>query len=136
MRPGHHVNRNLNGLENGFHSGNVRSETPAFALRNQLDSVGAPGGRIFDSDGEGLPDTVDNSYTQKLNGFTGSNPVSEFNPDSDGDCFDDNFEVNHRSEGFDPTTPDVKIPGPFIVLLVGVLLVAVGLGIALLVVVV
>ena len=47
--------------------------------------------RVVDSDGDGLPDETDNDFTWKTNNFF---------QDSDGDCFDDNFEVMHRDDGF------------------------------------
>ena len=64
-----------------------------------LSTIPQPTGRVFDSDGEGLADTVDNSYTDK---------TSPYNPDSDNDCFDDKFEADHESEGFDPAVPDPR----------------------------
>ncbi len=70
-----------------------------------MTSIPTPSGRVFDSDGDGLPDTVDNNFT------AGTSP---FNPDSDSDCFDDLFEVNHKTEGFNPTVPDPRgcLQGP------------------------
>ena len=64
-----------------------------------LSSIPTPAGRVFDSDGEGLADTVDNQYTSK---------TSPYDPDSDADCFDDKFEVDHESQGFDPAAQDLR----------------------------
>lgn len=46
-----------------------------------------------DSDGDGMPDTLDN---------TKSIGTNEFETDSDTDCFDDRFEYRHEDEGFSP----------------------------------
>lgn len=53
----------------------------------------APGdkNRAVDSDGEGLIDELDNDFTYR---------TSRFAADSDGDGFDDNFEVQRRDDGF------------------------------------
>jgi hypothetical protein len=64
-----------------------------------LSTIPTPTGRVFDSDGEGLPDSVDNPYTDH---------TTPFNPDSDNDGFDDLFEVNHATEGFNPAVPDLR----------------------------
>lgn len=58
----------------------------------------APGvtDRMVDTDGDGLIDELDQMYRYKTNNFFS---------DSDGDCFDDDFEVRHYDEGF---RPDVK----------------------------
>jgi hypothetical protein len=53
--------------------------------------------RKVDSDGDGLIDEFDNDFTWKSN---------QFFPDSDGDCFDDNFEALHKDDGFDPAVKD------------------------------
>ena len=47
--------------------------------------------REVDSDGDGVPDTVDNDYTLGTNRYL---------TDSDTDCFDDGFEQRHQDEGF------------------------------------
>ncbi len=61
----------------------------------------APGDedRLLDADGDGLIDDMDNDF------FAQTWKAQKFNADSDGDCFDDNFEVMHYDEGF---RPDVK----------------------------
>ena len=64
-----------------------------------MSSVPTPGGRVIDSDGDGLPDTIDNSFTLGTN---------TFDPDTDSDCFDDGFEVRHKGEGFSPIVPDPR----------------------------
>jgi hypothetical protein len=53
--------------------------------------------RELDTDGDGLIDERDNDFTYKTNNFI---------PDTDGDCFDDNFEALHRDDGFDPAQKD------------------------------
>jgi hypothetical protein len=68
-------------------------------ILQDLTSTPMNGQRAVDSDGDALDDTRDNSFT------VGTNP---YNPDSDGDCFDDNFEVLHSSEGFNPLVPDLR----------------------------
>jgi hypothetical protein len=47
--------------------------------------------RDVDSDGDGLPDDIDNDFTLKTNKFI---------TDSDGDGFDDKFERDRRDDGF------------------------------------
>ncbi len=64
-----------------------------------MGTIPSPSGRVFDSDGDGLPDSVDNKYTHQ---------TSPFVQDSDNDGFDDLFEVNHASEGFNPAVPDPR----------------------------
>ena len=64
-----------------------------------LSSVPTPTGRVFDSDGEGLPDALDNLYTDK---------TSPYDPDTDNDCFSDKFEADRVSEGFNPGVPDAR----------------------------
>ncbi len=68
-------------------SRNVMKNLVVEALR----SVPGEVHREVDSDGDGLPDTLDNSFTTKTNPFF---------PDSDGDCFDDRFESLRADEGF------------------------------------
>lgn len=61
--------------------------------------------RVVDSDGDGLPDTIDNSFTM-VNGLPqGTNP---FFADTDGDCFSDGFEAMHRDDGFRPDVKDLR----------------------------
>ena len=56
-------------------------------------------GRSVDSDGDGLPDDQDQPFVHGTN---------QFIADSDGDCFDDNFEVIHTDLGFDPAVKDIR----------------------------
>jgi hypothetical protein len=64
--------------------------------------VSAPGevDRVEDSDGDGLIDLQDNSF------FSPRWKAEKFNVDSDGDCFDDNFEVMRYDDGFRPNVRD------------------------------
>ena len=57
---------------------------------NQTDST-QKAGRVVDSDGDGLPDELDNGFTHATNPFL---------VDSNEDGFDDNFEVAHHGDGF------------------------------------
>ncbi len=73
----------------------------SFASRNviktlaveSLTSIPGESGREVDSDGDGLPDTTDNTFTQQTNAFIA---------DSDGDCLDDGFEARRVDQGFKP----------------------------------
>jgi len=56
-------------------------------------------GRVVDSDGDGLPDDQDQPFIHGTNQFVA---------DTDGDCFDDNFEVLHSDLGFDPAVKDIR----------------------------
>src|SRR5262249_13197151 len=64
-----------------------------------LRSVPEGNGRAVDSDGDGLPDDQDQPFVHGTN---------QFIADSDGDCFDDNFEVRHADLGFVPSVKDVR----------------------------
>ncbi|MGA9522332.1 MAG: VWA domain-containing protein [Myxococcaceae bacterium] len=54
-------------------------------------SVPGSDGPKVDSDGDGLPDEVDNTFTSGTNSYFA---------DTDGDCFDDRFETIRSGEGF------------------------------------
>lgn len=56
-------------------------------------AVPRPTGQAVDSDGDGLPDDVDNDFTSG---------TSKFDVDSDRDGFNDEFETLHAGEGFSP----------------------------------
>jgi hypothetical protein len=58
-----------------------------------LSSIPTPAGRIYDSDGDGLPDTNDNTFTIGTNSF---------NADTVADCVGDQFKYLHEDEGFNP----------------------------------
>jgi hypothetical protein len=62
-------------------------------------SVPTPGGRIYDSDGDGLPDTVDNSFTLG---------TSSFDPDTLHDCIGDDFAVVNKNDGFTTSCADSR----------------------------
>jgi hypothetical protein len=58
--------------------------------------------RVVDTDGDSLPDSVDNPIDPAGWG------TSRFDIDSDGDCFSDSEEVNRWNQGFRPTVPDSR----------------------------
>jgi len=64
-----------------------------------LRSVPNGTGRSLDSDGDGLSDDTDQLFVD------GTNPNLS---DTDGDCFDDNFEYIHRDLGFDGSKIDIR----------------------------
>jgi hypothetical protein len=66
-------------------------------LLQPLSSVPGPDRRLVDSDGDGLPDELDNTFTHGTNRFIA---------DTDDDCFDDHFEVRRLADGFSPTARD------------------------------
>ncbi len=65
-------------------------------LMQALSSEPGAVSREVDTDGDGLPDTLDNDFTHKTNRFMA---------DTDDDGFDDAFEVRRYDDGF---RPDVK----------------------------
>ncbi|MDC0713804.1 VWA domain-containing protein [Stigmatella sp. ncwal1] len=73
----------------------------SFASRNvlktlmvrSLSSIPGEAGRELDTDGDGLGDLVDNTFTLQTNAYV---------PDSDGDCLDDAFEARRQDQGFKP----------------------------------
>ncbi|MHB8417923.1 MAG: cell-cell cohesion protein MtsD [Myxococcales bacterium] len=64
-----------------------------------LTSVPTPSGRIFDSDGDGLPDTADNTFTLGTDAF---------DPDTLHDCIGDGYRVLHKDDGFTTTCADAR----------------------------
>ena len=62
-----------------------------------LSSEPGPVDRLVDSDGDALPDDIDNDFSFN---------TSRFDPDSDGDGFTDRFEVDRKSDGFRPDAKD------------------------------
>jgi hypothetical protein len=74
----------------------------SFASRNvlktlmvqALSSIPGEDSREVDTDGDGMPDTVDST-----NGVMATYPYLQ---DSDGDCLDDGFEQRRRDQGFKP----------------------------------
>ncbi|MBX7098841.1 MAG: VWA domain-containing protein [Myxococcaceae bacterium] len=102
-----------NGVYQEFNNGEIQNlglgalDYSSLASRNVMKtllvqagtSVPGPAERILDTDGDGLDDTLDNSFTSKTN---------RFYADSDGDCFDDEFEVRHFDDGFRPDQKDTR----------------------------
>ena len=71
-------------------SPNVMKSLVVQALRSEPNGLK----RVLDSDGDGLEDEQDNSFSLATN---------KFNIDTDNDCLDDNFEKLRRSNGFRPS---------------------------------
>jgi hypothetical protein len=89
-------NMGLGGLDyTSLASRNVVKSLIARSLRSDPNGSG----RVVDSDGDGLPDDQDQPFVHGTN---------QFIADSDGDCFDDNFEVIHSDLGFDPAAKDIR----------------------------
>lgn len=68
-------------------------------LVESLSSAPGQDARLVDSDGDGLEDDRDNDFTFKTN---------KFFADTDGDCFDDAFEVMRKDDGFRPEVKDTR----------------------------
>ena len=68
-------------------SPNVMKSIIVQALRSEPDGRK----RVLDSDGDGLPDETDNSFSLQTNKFA---------VDTDNDCLDDNFEDQRSDNGF------------------------------------
>ncbi len=99
-----------NGVYQEFVNGNIQSlglgalDYSSLASKNVMKQLlvksmtSAPGDddRLVDADGDGLIDDLDQPFKYNTNNFIA---------DTDGDCFDDDFEVRHYDEGF---RPDVK----------------------------
>jgi len=69
-------------------------------IARSLSSVAVSSDKMdLDTDGDGLPDSVETPFLLKTN---------KFDADSDGDCFPDAFEVMHADQGFDPTRKDPR----------------------------
>ena len=102
-----------NGVYQEFVNGNIQAlglgalDYSSLASRNVMKQLlvrsmsSAPGDqdREVDTDGDGLIDALDQPYKYKTNNFFA---------DSDGDCFDDDFEVRHYDEGFRPDVKDSR----------------------------
>ncbi|MFL5321547.1 MAG: cell-cell cohesion protein MtsD [Myxococcaceae bacterium] len=96
-----------NGIYQEFNNGNIQnlglgalnytSLSSPFVMKTlmvqSLSSFPGENGRVVDSDGDGLPDTVDNKFTYA---------TSPYLADSDSDGFDDMFEHRHKAQGFEP----------------------------------
>jgi len=82
-----------------------------FVLKNLIvDNMSAhprAGGDVPDSDGDGLPDDLDNQTSAGTKMYALSQDQSKA-VDSDQDGFDDNFEYAHTQQGFDPVKPDER----------------------------
>ncbi|MBS1149913.1 MAG: mtsD [Myxococcaceae bacterium] len=100
-----------NGVYQEFVNGDIQSlglgalDYSSLASKNVMKQLlvksmsSAPGDedRMVDTDADGLIDELDQAYKYKTNNFFA---------DTDGDCFDDDFEVRHYDEGFRPDAKD------------------------------
>jgi hypothetical protein len=83
---------------------NYASLASPYVLKNliveDINARPTPKGQAVDSDGDGLPDETDSSFSAGTN---------KFKTDSDADGFDDYFEYTHKLKGFNPDNdPDPR----------------------------
>jgi hypothetical protein len=102
-----------NGVYQAFENGEIQNlglgalDYSGLAARNVMKNLivkamsSAPGDldRVEDADGDGLPDSVDNDFSNKTNLFFS---------DSDEDAFDDGFEVMNYDKGFRASVKDTR----------------------------
>jgi Bacterial TSP3 repeat len=105
--------RRGNGVYQEFNNGDIQSlglgalDYSDLSSRNVLKTLMVetlsswPGAvdRVVDTDGDGLPDDVDQQFKYK---------TSQFASDSDEDGFLDYFEVLHKEDGFNPAQKDTR----------------------------